>query len=94
LESFMVFQFMVNSAVQHGVATAIRLAQRACQFPSGEQDAVLGPKTRAAILSHGDFFLAPLIAERCKYYAAIMSRDPTQRVFASGWLNRIAKDLL
>lgn len=85
-----VFKFLLNSAVQHGVRTAIKLLQRALGVPD---DGILGPQTEAAVRSAGTAIMPKLVAARCKYYASILSSDKSQLVFAAGWLNRIAKDL-
>jgi lysozyme family protein len=88
------FSFLFNAAVQHGVKGATKIMQRSLGI---EDDGVIGPQTRAAVnnaLQNPAEFLAKLIAERCEYYANILMKDHSQRVFAAGWLNRIAKDLI
>jgi lysozyme family protein len=93
IEYPMIFNFLFNSAVQHGVKGATKMMQRALGI---EDDGVIGPQTRAAVnnaLQQPAAFFAKLIAERCEYYANILIKDHSQRVFAAGWLNRIAKDL-
>jgi hypothetical protein len=39
----------------------------------------------------GDWFLAALVEERRTFYVALVARDPGQRVFLNGWLNRLAE---
>lgn len=93
IEHPMIFNFLFNSAVQHGTKTATKMMQRALGI---EDDGVIGPQTRATLnnaLQQPTAFFAKLIAERCEYYANILMRDHSQRVFCAGWLNRIAKDL-
>lgn len=93
IEYPIIFNFLFNSAVQHSPKTAVKMMQRALGI---EDDGVIGPQTRAAVnnaLQQPAAFFAKLIAERCEYYANILMRDHSQRVFAAGWLNRIAKDL-
>jgi len=86
-----VFQFVVNAAVQHGVTGATKMLQRALKV---DDDGVIGPATiQVADAVDPTQFLAKLTAERCKYYANILQKDHTQREFASGWLNRLARDL-
>jgi len=91
-----VFQFMVNAGVQHGVTGATKMLQRALHV---NDDGLIGPATKAKLASvfaapeGAQRLLANLVAERCTYYANILMKDHSQRVFAAGWLNRIAKDL-
>ena len=86
-----IFNFVVNSAVQHGVTGAAKQLQRALGL---KDDGIIGPATKAAVNAAIPIqFLANLTAERCKYYANILQKDHSQREFAAGWLNRIAKDL-
>jgi len=88
-----VFGFLFNAAVQHGTRGATRMMQRALGI---EDDGVVGPNTRdkaTEALQQPAEFLARLVAERCEYYANILIKDHSQRVFAAGWFNRIAKDL-
>ena len=91
-----IFNFGGNAGVQHGVAGATKQLQRALGL---EDDGVIGPMTKAEVervlktLEGAQRLLAKLAAERCKYYAKILQNDHSQRVFASGWLNRVAKDL-
>ncbi len=88
-----VFKFIFNGAVQHGTGGMIKVVQKALGLTA---DGVLGPVTKAALISaqkDTPKFLSKLIAARCNYYANILMRDSSQRVFAAGWLNRIAKDL-
>lgn len=77
-----------DEAVNSGPGTAIRHFQRALGV---KDDGVLGPVTLARWHT-----LVPLVviiklfAERMKFYASIITRDSTQRVFAAGWMNRLA----
>lgn len=93
IENPLVFNFLFNAAVQHGSKTAAKMLQRTLGV---EDDGVIGPQTRNMLnlaLQTPVSFLAKLVAERCEYYANILMRDHSQRVFAAGWLNRLAKDL-
>ena len=93
VEDPLVFGFLFNTAVQHGVRGATKIMQRSLGI---EDDGVIGPQTRAAVnnaLQNPMEFLSKIIALRCEYYAHILMQDNSQRVFAAGWLNRIAKDL-
>lgn len=93
IEDPMVFRFLFNAAVQHGPRGATRMMQKALGI---EDDGVIGPQTRnnvAEAVQKPAEFLAKLVAKRCEHYANILVADHTQRVFAAGWFNRIAKDL-
>jgi len=82
-----VFNFIVNAGVQHGPSRAIKMLQEACGAPI---DGKMGPITEQKAVS---VKIERLVAIRCEYYADILTRDKSQRVFAAGWLNRIANDL-
>ena len=94
LSTPVIFNFVVNGAVQHGTAGMNKIIQRAVGV---HVDGILGSGSWAAIQSaelHDPLgLLAALVAERCEYYGGILSRDHSQRVFAAGWFNRVAKDL-
>jgi lysozyme family protein len=80
-----------DSAVHHGVGGAVRLIQRALRFPLPEQDGVFGPKTRAAVSAADPAALyRGIVAERAKKFGVIITSDPSQSVFAAGWMNRLA----
>lgn len=57
-------------------------------------DGVVGPKTRAAVVAacsrtNGALALTRAIAAHQRaFYMDIVRRDPTQRVFLNGWMNR------
>lgn len=93
---------MFDSAVNHGVGAAIRLLQEALNATNGNGkrwndinvDGVIGEKTMDAVFSVEDLgklrelFLALYFA-RGKKYMNIVERNPTQREFTNGWLNRL-----
>jgi hypothetical protein len=58
-------------------------------------DGQCGPRTRRAVAdadrAMGDWLLASLVEERRNFYLALVERDPGQRVFLRGWLNRLAE---
>ena len=80
---------VVDMAVNHGVTRVIKLLQRALRL---DDDGIFGPKTKAALttLSIRTTYLN-LVAERIRFYGRLISKDHSQAVFASGWLNRAAK---
>ncbi len=75
--------FVFDSAVNHGTSRAIKFLQRACDVI---EDGICGPRTRAAAADVG---LSELIAIRRQFFHAIVTKDPTQAVFLTGWLNRL-----
>lgn len=96
-----IFNFVVQSAVQHGVARAIRLLQTACNALHATTplavDGSFGPETKRVVsrcVTFSAFRLyCELIRARARYYADILSGDKSQLVFAAGWLNRLAEDI-
>ena len=90
--------FVFDAAVNHGPGRAIRFVQQVCNaagFGPLEVDGQCGPQTSRAAAeadrAMGDWFLAALVEERRNFYLALVERDPGQRVFLNGWLNRLAK---
>ncbi|AYA40564.1 N-acetylmuramidase [Xenorhabdus nematophila] len=78
---------LFDSAVQHGVVSAIRLLQRAVAV---RDDGILGTQTLAAIaVTVPDDLLHRLINQRARYYAQIIARNPLQQRFLHGWFNRL-----
>jgi lysozyme family protein len=90
--------FLFDAAVNHGPARAIRFLQQVCNAADLGQlavDGVCGPLTRRIAAEAdrvmGDWLLAALVEERRNFYLALVERDPGQRVFLEGWLNRLAE---
>jgi lysozyme family protein len=90
--------FVLDAAVNHGPAWAIRFVQQVCNaagFGPLAVDGACGPLTRRAAAEAervmGDWLLAALVEERRDFYRALVERDPSQRVFLNGWLNRLAE---
>ncbi len=90
--------FLFDSAVNHGPRRAIRFVQQVCNaasFGPLSVDGLLGPATRrrtvAAERQMGPWLLAALAEERRMFYRLIVERDPSQRVFFKGWMNRLAE---
>lgn len=79
--------------VDFGVHSGPRAAIRALQTAIGvKADGILGPQTIASLhaLDAAGIYRIVLQA-RMSYIAGILQRDPTQRVFAAGWLRRLAE---
>lgn len=80
-----IYDFAVNA----GVATAVKLAQIVA---GATPDGKVGPKTLAAInATEPDLFMARYALAKIARYAAIVTRDGSQRVFLLGWINRALK---
>jgi lysozyme family protein len=79
----------VDCAVNHGPKQAVKLLQLAARvFPDGD----LGPKTEGAVSRMESTALyRRLCAARVRYYGQIITKDPSQSVFAAGWTNRVAE---
>ncbi|CDL79744.1 glycoside hydrolase family 108 protein [Xenorhabdus cabanillasii] len=78
---------LFDSAVQHGVVSAIRLLQRAVAV---RDDGILGVKTLDAIAATApDYLLHRFMNQRARYYAQIIARNPLQQRFLNGWFNRL-----
>jgi lysozyme family protein len=72
-----------DTAVNCGVATAVRLLQMAAGV---EADGVFGPVTAAAAKTVTRKALA---TERMRFYGRVIKTKPTLRRFLKGWTNRV-----
>jgi lysozyme family protein len=84
--------FVFDAAVNHGPSRAIKFVQEECAgegFNPGAIDGIVGPKTIAAAREFDRHFLDCLIFRRDNFYRNLADRDPSQRVFLVGWLNRL-----
>ena len=80
---------IVDAAVNHGPASATRMLQRALGV---KDDGVLGPMTLAMVKTYEPRTIeARFVAERARKYGKIITGNPSQAVFASGWCNRLAR---
>jgi lysozyme family protein len=78
----------VDCAVNHGPKRAVQLLQEAARVFT---DGVLGPATEAAINRMTPSVLyRRMCAARVRLYGTIITKDPSQAVFAAGWANRVA----
>jgi len=77
-----------DACVNHGLGNAVKRLQAVAGVV---QDGGLGPMTIAAVQKTLAQPLAlDYIAERTKFYYAIVKANPSQGVFLAGWLNRMA----
>lgn len=80
---------LFDSAVQHGVKRAVEMLQKAV---GAVPDGILGPKTLAAVMQNDpDDLWREVLAARLQFYGRLITRDPSQAVFAAGWMNRMAE---
>jgi len=79
----------VDCAVNHGPRNAVKMLQEAAHVFA---DGVLGPKTEYAVnRMDASALYRRLCAERAKFYGRLITKDPSQAVFAAGWMNRLAE---
>ena len=82
-----------DACVNVGVAQAAKFLQR---MVGTRDDGVVGPLTLGALTSALEraspgALAARLARQRIPFYRALAKRDPEQRVFLQGWLNRVSK---
>ena len=80
---------VVDMSVNHGLKNAVKMLQRSVGV---EDDGVFGEKSKAAVqaANYGQLYLR-LCAERGRFYGRIITKDPSQSVFAKGWMNRLGE---
>lgn len=82
---------VIDYAINSGPVTAIRAVQRAAGVVA---DGIFGPDTEAAVNRFDvRMLLRLLVAQRLRHLGRIITRDPRQSAFASGWMNRVASIL-
>lgn len=79
---------VVDSAVHHGIVGATKLLQRALGVPD---DGVFGIVTEKASSVAAEEAYRAMCAERVRLFGRIITGNPSQAVFAAGWMNRIAE---
>jgi lysozyme family protein len=79
----------IDCAVNHGVKRAVQLLQEAARVFT---DGIFGPNTKDAVNRMTAAVLyRRLCAARVRLYGQIITKNPTQSVFAAGWCNRVAE---
>lgn len=82
-----VAEMIADWAVNSGARTAVRGVQRILKV---ECDGKIGPITISAINNADSKSLFSLVKEeRCRFYNAVVERNPAQKKFLKGWLNRL-----
>lgn len=80
---------IIDCGVNHGVNRATRWLQSAV---ATKADGVMGPVTLAAInRAVPELLYKRVLSQRCIFYGQIITNDPTQAVFATGWMVRLAE---
>lgn len=89
IQSEAVRVLVVDCAVNHGVLRAVKMLQHAAHVFT---DGILGPNTIAAVNRMTPTALyRRLCAARVRLYGEIITKNPSQAVFAAGWANRAAE---
>lgn len=89
IRSDFLMALVVDAAVNHGTKQSTKWLQRAV---GAIQDGSFGPKSRAAVDQADPTTVAlKVLSYRVKFYGYLVTRDPTQAVFAHGWNSRAAK---
>jgi lysozyme family protein len=85
------FSFAVNTSAPKRPTVAVKLAQLVA---GAEPDGVIGPRSVAALNAVPESTFAALYCiAKLKRYADIAERNPSQRGFIRGWLNRALSEL-
>jgi lysozyme family protein len=78
---------LVDFGVHSGPVRAVKALQHALDVP---MDGVIGRQTLTALAGADvEAVYRSVLRERGELLAAILHRDPTQRVFSSGWIRRL-----
>lgn len=89
-------ELAIDCAVNHGTTRAIRWVRRAVGVPEATTGEVVVPPTVTAALAYSDPRQAfnVLLAQRIRFYGELITRSPSQAIFARGWMNRASEFLL
>jgi lysozyme family protein len=89
IENESVRALAIDCAVNHGVKRSVQLLQEAARAFT---DGIFGPNTRDAVnrMTAGVMYRR-LCAARVRLYGQIITKNPSQAVFAAGWANRVAE---
>ena len=94
-----------DAAVNHGLGGAAKLLQRTLSKSRGVPlaiDGAIGPKTKRVLYAammdmeanaqYRRAFCSTYLSYREQLFRAIVSNNPSQKVFLRGWLNRLEKN--
>ena len=80
---------LVDAGVHSGPKRAVEWLQTALGVSA---DGVLGPRTRAALMSADPVVLyRRVLAARLRFLGRLITQDRRQAAFAAGWMNRLAE---
>ena len=80
---------LVDAGVHSGPKRAVEWLQTALGVSA---DGVLGPRTRAALMSADPVVLyRRVLATRLRFLGRLITQDRRQAAFAAGWMNRLAE---
>lgn len=86
---------LLDMSINHGAKAAIKMLQRVVNtagFGPIAVDGVLGPVSRTAIdkaqKKMGKLLNNALVDTRIAFFESIVARNPSQKVFRNGWINR------
>ncbi len=86
--------YFFDMCVNMGNANAVKCLQRAIWSITPDirrtiiDDGILGPKTLQYVNSFSVSILFTLRSERASYYKLLAAKNPEQKIFLTGWLNR------
>lgn len=82
-------ELLVDFAIHSGKTRAIKYLQRCLNV---KVDGIIGAETKAAVIAIQPEKIYPrLLAARARFIGSILQKDPSQTVFAAGWIYRIAE---
>ena len=88
---------LLDFSVNLGIRGATIVLQRALRAGGiiVQEDGLIGPETLSATKNlESPILLAAMKAEAAGYYRVIAAKNPSQRKFLSGWLNRAYKKII
>jgi lysozyme family protein len=89
ITSFPVAYIIFDQAVNRGVSSALR---QACKVAEVVQEGSINSAIIKAINMYDpELFIMEYLSASEDFYIALVAKDPTQKVFIKGWLNRVDK---
>lgn len=80
---------LVDSGVHSGPRQAVKWLQIALGVTA---DGVIGPNTRAAMaVADQNLLYTKVLGARLRHLERLITSDPKQSIFATGWMNRMAE---
>lgn len=91
--------FLIDSGVQHGAHKVLHGNDRVARWLQAavnvKIDGVIGPQTLTAVNSYPwREVYREVFRTRMKFYGRIITDNPSQSVFAAGWMNRLSEFLI